>query len=172
MAAENKSPESTKDAPRRSMERLVRRFGAVWVASQDGMAAIGATRKDALAGLADCIKCKTMPNNNDTKIGRGWAANDALFGWLPISTAPKDGTLIDLCCESVEGVETYQIRLTDVAWHEADHILPHTGWARITDDAEMDLVDSPPTCPLGLPRWKPKYWRPLPSLPNDKSDSR
>ena len=41
------------------MERLVRQFGAVWVASQDGMAAIGATRKDALAGLADCINCKT-----------------------------------------------------------------------------------------------------------------
>ena len=59
MDAENKSPDSKKDAPRRSMERLVRRFGAVWVASQDGMAAIGATRKDALAGLADCIKCKT-----------------------------------------------------------------------------------------------------------------
>jgi len=39
--------------------RLVRQFGEVWVASQDGMAAIGATRKDALAGLADCINCKT-----------------------------------------------------------------------------------------------------------------
>jgi hypothetical protein len=58
MDAENKSPESTNERPRRSMERLVRRFGAVWVASQDGMAAIGATRKDALAGLADCINCK------------------------------------------------------------------------------------------------------------------
>jgi hypothetical protein len=59
MDTENKSPESKNERPRRSMERLVRRFGAVWVASQDGMAAIGATRKDALAGLADCIKCKT-----------------------------------------------------------------------------------------------------------------
>jgi hypothetical protein len=39
--------------------RLVRQFGEVWVAAQDGMAAIGATRKDALAGLADCIKCKS-----------------------------------------------------------------------------------------------------------------
>ena len=39
--------------------RLVRQFGEVWVAAQDGMAAIGTTRKDALAGLADCIKCKT-----------------------------------------------------------------------------------------------------------------
>jgi hypothetical protein len=58
MDTDSKSPDSKKDAPRRSMERLVRRFGAVWVASQDGMAAIGATRKDALAGLADCIKCK------------------------------------------------------------------------------------------------------------------
>lgn len=38
---------------------IVRQFGEVWVATQDGMAAIGATRKDALAGLADCIKCKT-----------------------------------------------------------------------------------------------------------------
>jgi hypothetical protein len=59
MDAENKSPESKKDAPRRSMERLVRQFGAVWVASQEGMAAIGASRKDALAGLAAVLKCKT-----------------------------------------------------------------------------------------------------------------
>jgi hypothetical protein len=59
MDADPKSTDFKKDAPRRSMERLVQQFGAVWVASQDGMAAIGATRKDALAGLADCIKCKT-----------------------------------------------------------------------------------------------------------------
>jgi hypothetical protein len=59
MDADPKSPDFKQDAPRRSMQRLVRQFGAVWVASQDGMAAIGATRKDALAGLADCIKCKT-----------------------------------------------------------------------------------------------------------------
>jgi hypothetical protein len=54
-------PESNPDNPQKafSMTRLVRRFGDVWVASKDGMAAIGATRKDALAGLADCIKCKT-----------------------------------------------------------------------------------------------------------------
>jgi hypothetical protein len=54
-----KNSESNKDAAAGCMKRLVRQFGAVWVASQDGMAAIGATRKDALAGLADCIKCKT-----------------------------------------------------------------------------------------------------------------
>ena len=42
-----------------SERRLVRQLGDVWVASQDGMASIGATRKDALSGLADCIKCKT-----------------------------------------------------------------------------------------------------------------
>lgn len=62
MDADPKSPDSKKDAPRRPMERLVRQFGAVWVASQDGMAAIGATRKDALAGLDDCIKCKKDSN--------------------------------------------------------------------------------------------------------------
>ena len=39
--------------------RHVRQFGEVWVASQDGMAAIGATRKDAISGLAACLKCKT-----------------------------------------------------------------------------------------------------------------
>lgn len=39
--------------------RIVRQFGEVWVAARDGMAAIGATRKDALARLADCIRCKT-----------------------------------------------------------------------------------------------------------------
>jgi hypothetical protein len=40
-------------------QRLIRQFGEVWVAAQDGMAAIGATRKEALAGLSDCLKCKT-----------------------------------------------------------------------------------------------------------------
>jgi len=42
-----------------SLDRLVRQFGDVWVASQDGMAAIGTTRKDALSGLANCLNCKT-----------------------------------------------------------------------------------------------------------------
>lgn len=93
-------------------------------------------------------------------------SSSGLFGWLPISSAPRDGTLIDLCCESVEGEETHKIRLTDVSWHKSDHFLLQTGWARITDDFEIDLVDSPPTCPLGLPKWTPKYWRPIPSLPN------
>ena len=51
-------PKSERTSVGGSDQHLVRRFGAVWVASQDGMAAIGATRKDALAGLADCIKCK------------------------------------------------------------------------------------------------------------------
>jgi len=51
---------TAKETPSSGSERrLVRQLGDVWVASQDGMASIGATRKDALSGLADCIKCKT-----------------------------------------------------------------------------------------------------------------
>jgi hypothetical protein len=79
MDTDSKSPDSKKDAPRRSMEQRVRRFGAVWVASQDGMAAIGATRKDALAGLADCIKCKITIQIIHTwatfQSGRSWCRN-------------------------------------------------------------------------------------------------
>ena len=40
-------------------QRFVGKFDKVWIAEQEGMAAIGATRKDALARLKDCIKCKT-----------------------------------------------------------------------------------------------------------------
>lgn len=54
--------------------RLVRQFGEVWVASQDGMAAIGATRKDALAGLADCS------HNYQTKMKTSTRGDSPLSG--------------------------------------------------------------------------------------------
>lgn len=85
-------------------------------------------------------------------------------GWLPIETAPKDGTLIDVWCPW-DGNERGGIRLTDVSWHAADEWTPHTGWSRITDDGDMDMVEIPPTCRFGLPPWNPSHWQPLPNPP-------
>jgi hypothetical protein len=66
------------------MERLVRQFGDVWVASQDGMAAIGTTQKDALDGLADCVQCKTLapfrlPNGSSVGFDTGRGECRRLF---------------------------------------------------------------------------------------------
>jgi hypothetical protein len=87
-------------------------------------------------------------------------------GWQPIETAPKDGTVIDVLAEHEGEHETNRIRLTNISWHNANEIFPRTGWIRITDDGNWDLVDSPPTCPMGLPQWTPTHWMPLPALPN------
>jgi hypothetical protein len=51
-------PSEQPEAPaaRDLVDALVRRFGDVWIASIGGMAACGATREDAIAGLDDCVK--------------------------------------------------------------------------------------------------------------------
>lgn len=59
-AAETDQTESIKALVQSRFVRHDRQFGEVWVASQDGMAAIGATRKDAISGLDACLKCKTL----------------------------------------------------------------------------------------------------------------
>lgn len=91
--------------------------------------------------------------------------------WRPISEAPKDGTLVDLWCVAPDDSdiepEDGGIRLTCCSWHEADEIFPHTGWVRITDDGNLDLIDSPPTSPLGLPRWIPTHFMFRPAPPTD-----
>jgi len=85
--------------------------------------------------------------------------------WRPIETAPRDGRLIDVSCiDFYEG--EHRIRLTDVAWHEANDAFPHTGWIRVTDDGNYDLVEEPPFSPLGLPAWKITHWQPLPPPPS------
>ena len=104
----------------------------------------------------------------------GKALSEALGGWLLIDTAPKDGTLIDIWCISPNddyAPEGGGIRLTDVAWHESSDIFPHTGWVRLTDDGNYDLIDSKPTCRYGLPRWLPVKWRPLPPPPTSAKGS-
>lgn len=110
------------------------------------------------------------------KVGlRKWAKNPAnhtcptcgLFAhWQPIETAPKDGTLIDVWCEPpFPDCEHPGVRLTDVSWHEADEVFPHTGWIRMTDIGNFDLLESGPTCVEGLPAWLPIFWMSLPIPP-------
>lgn len=91
-------------------------------------------------------------------------------GWQDIETAPKDGTLIDLWCvsppESDFVPENGGIRLTNCAWETEKSYWPYTGWSRVLDDGDMDLVDGPPVAQHGLPRWVPTHWRLPPSPPS------
>lgn len=84
--------------------------------------------------------------------------------WQPIETAPKDGTLIDIWCPW-DGNEEGGIRLENVSWNVSNDLNPHTGWSRITDDGDEDMVEMDATCPLGLPKWVPTHWMPLPEPP-------
>ncbi|MBF9233960.1 hypothetical protein [Microvirga alba] len=90
--------------------------------------------------------------------------------WQDISTAPKDGTLIDVWCVTPDDIdfvpEQGGIRLTNVSWHDGDKVFPHVGWVRVVDDGDYDLIDGPPSSPLGLPRWVPTHWMPLPPPPS------
>lgn len=84
--------------------------------------------------------------------------------WRPIETAPKDGTLVDLWCVDPAGEfvpEGGGIRLTDCGWDDV------SGWTRIMDDGDEDIVQDWVDNPLGLPPWKPTHWMPLPEPPED-----
>ncbi len=86
--------------------------------------------------------------------------------WQPIETAPKGrDDMIDIWCVSPREDEPGATRLTNVFWSVADEILPHTGWARITDDGNVDFVEMESTSPCGLPEWKPVAWMPIPAPP-------
>lgn len=87
--------------------------------------------------------------------------------WQPIETAPKGrDDLIDVWCIDPDGETGLKTRLTDVFWCVADEIIPHTGWARITDDGNVDFVEREGSGPCGLPAWKPTHWMPLPAPPS------
>jgi len=94
-------------------------------------------------------------------------------GWQEISTAPRDGTPGDVWCVPPADCDFKPqeggIRLTDVSWHTPTEGWPHEGWARVTDSGYLDLIDSPPTAPDGLPRWVPTHWCPRPAPPADNS---
>lgn len=92
----------------------------------------------------------------------------AVHGWQPIERAPKGrNDMIDVWCVSPREDEPGATRLTDVFWYIADEISPHTGWARITDDGDMDFVEMEPTSDYGLPPWKPTHWMSLPEPPKE-----
>jgi hypothetical protein len=96
-------------------------------------------------------------------------AKEAGGQWLDIESAPKGrDDLIDVWCIDPDGESDLETRLTDVFWHVADEIIPQTGWARITDDGEVDFVESEPRGQCGLPPWKPTHWMPLPAPPANK----
>ena len=79
--------------------------------------------------------------------------------WQPIDSAPKDGTLIDIWCIAPDGCDFEPtnggIRLTDVAWHNADDVDVRCGWMRVLDNCDWDFIEMDPDSELGLPKWKP-----------------
>jgi hypothetical protein len=104
------------------------------------------------------------------------AALRATPSWQTMESAPKDGTPVDLWCVAPDDLDPQPdcrgVRLTDCFWHNADSIFPHTGWCRVIDDGNYDLVDGPPTAPFGLPRWVPVAWHPLPTPPAEPEDGK
>ena len=124
----------------------------------DGWPAI---RMRDVSGLADAVEAQS-----------GLSSASVLGGWQPIQTAPKDGTLIDVWCKPPPDDDERpdaRVRLTNISWHNADSIFPHTGWIRVCDDGNWDAIESDePTCDLALPKWIPTHWIPIPNPPNAK----
>lgn len=76
--------------------------------------------------------------------------------WLPIETAPKDGTWIIAYRPDPDGWYDTELGITICRWRKNDR----TGKSYFTDTYELDdyeLADYPPT-----------HWMPLPEPPSDE----
>lgn len=87
--------------------------------------------------------------------------------WRDISTAPKDGTPIDVWCVTPEGCDFVPdrggVRFTDVAWEDGE-------WVRTLDDGNYDPIEGPPRSHLGCPAWSVTRWMPTPEPPTVEED--
>ena len=105
------------------------------------------------------------------------------MNWININDEfpPKTGELFDVWCIPPEKYDFELIndgvRLCDVCWLEVCWELPkgmpiNTGFYRITDDGNMDMVerDAEDDCPLGLPEWIVTHWMKIPTKPKDKNE--
>lgn len=80
-------------------------------------------------------------------------------GWLPIDTAPRDGTLIDIWCRrSWDPPEGYERRV-DVYWDNA-----HDCWRTLDNTHFIEQIFKPSQSAHDR-RLIPMYWRPLPKPP-------
>lgn len=106
----------------------------------------------ALAEAArDAERRSMITHELHVAIARYYAAQ-AVCGWQPIETAPKDGTLADLWCVS-KNISVGPERVTD-CWYSYD------GWWR--SDERGDRYGR-----SGV--FNATHWRPLPDAPVKKS---
>jgi len=76
-------------------------------------------------------------------------------GWMPIDTAPKDGTPVDLFCIDANEAQGYLYRRPDCYWTTLTkwNGVEYEGWAK---------MESP------YAKYVPKYWMPLLPQPKEK----
>ncbi len=77
-------------------------------------------------------------------------------GWMPIETAPEDGTLFDMWC--VSGDKILSVRFTDVSMSE-----DLSGFGFLLNDGHWEYLER-----AGVyPAWTPTHWMPLPAPPGE-----
>lgn len=103
--------------------------------------------------------------------GKGIERAGQVTAWWPIDSAPKDGTLIDAWCRTLEedgDRPDVQIRITDVAWEsnfkDGRGENGGQGWSIVNADGNYGWVNGP-CCEGGL-GWNVTHWRPVPAPPN------
>ncbi len=86
------------------------------------------------------------------------------FAWQPIATAPKDGTMLDLWCESTRQCEeheqfcerTLRVRFADMSWVVLE--CQRGEWVRMGDDGNFILLSESMGNPNATP-WNPTHWK-------------